>query len=230
MAAIQLNAVKEHEQWLQQHLKSRKGEDKRRLIEGHGYAEKLFATQIWFPVVGHFEYLHPEYAVSDFGDKQRYLDFAYIRPPYRICFELDGFGPHVKDVSRRTFADGLMRQNYLVLDEWRVIRFSVDDLEKNQRKCQQMVMQVLGKWYAVEQGEAQLTLTEKKALRHAIQMGVPIRASELAVRLQMTPSYVRKLLKRICAKGYIVPTGPAGRTVQRVRAYIPVFFEDRSTI
>src|SRR5690349_20852918 len=85
--------------WINEHLKSRKGEDYRRLAEGHDYGERLFATKVWLPIVGHFEHLHPEYAVTDFRDQQRYVDFAYIREPYRICIEIDGFGPHAKRAS-----------------------------------------------------------------------------------------------------------------------------------
>ncbi|WP_252183434.1 hypothetical protein [Rossellomorea vietnamensis] len=72
----------------------------------------------------HFRFLHPEYEINDFKDGKRYLDFAYIRPTMQICFEIDGYGPHLQKISRWQFSDSLERQNQLVIDGWTVIRFS----------------------------------------------------------------------------------------------------------
>ena len=77
-----------HKQYINSHMTRRKGERLRRLKEGHGYAEKLFLQNVWWPIIGHYEYLHPEYEISDFKDGSRYLDFAYIRPPFRLTWKL----------------------------------------------------------------------------------------------------------------------------------------------
>lgn len=215
-------AVQEsYQMWLEQHLRRRKGEEKRRLEEGHQYAEQLFATQIWLPAVGHLEYLHPEYALTDFRDRQRFIDFAYIRPPYRICFEIDGYGPHAQHVSRRSFADGLMRQNQLVLDGWLVFRFAVDDLEQQQRRCQQMILHILGKLYGgTPKQSVSLTPREMQIYQLIVELGVPATPGEVARRLEMEHTYARKLLRSIYNKGYIVSANPkAGK--QRIRSYLP---------
>ncbi|WP_127534563.1 helix-turn-helix domain-containing protein [Paenibacillus kobensis] len=222
--SVQVVQEREYQDWLEQHAKSRKGEAKRRLAEGHGYAEKLFATKVWLPAVGHFDYLHPEYEVKDFGDQLRFLDFAYIRPPYRICIEIDGFGPHARDANRRTFADGLMRQNRLTLDDWIVFRFSVDDIEQHPRKCQQLIMHILGKWYSSEQQPAPLTRTESELLRHVIQLGGPVKAEDVAGVMGFTKLYTSRLLKRVCMKGYLAPVSKdRNASFKRVRAYTPIF-------
>lgn len=70
----------EYEKFVHYHLKQRKGERMRRLKEGHGYAEKLFAERVWWPAFEKFRDLHPEYEVFDFKDGHRYLDYAFIRP------------------------------------------------------------------------------------------------------------------------------------------------------
>ncbi|WP_342779106.1 hypothetical protein [Paenibacillus hemerocallicola] len=114
----------DYESFMRNHAHERDGERLRRLMDGHGHAERTFLERVWWPSVGSFDWLHPEYEVSDFKDGYRYLDFAYIRFPYRIGIEIDGYGPHLRDVSRTHFADQLMRQNHLVIDGWRVIRFS----------------------------------------------------------------------------------------------------------
>jgi hypothetical protein len=71
------------------HLKHRKGEAKRRLKDGHGHAEKMFLELVWWPALGNFNQLHPEFEIQDFQNGFRYLDYAFIREPFRICFEID---------------------------------------------------------------------------------------------------------------------------------------------
>ncbi|WP_127533855.1 MarR family winged helix-turn-helix transcriptional regulator [Paenibacillus kobensis] len=211
--------------WIEGHLKSRKGEERRRLEEGHQYAEKLFATQIWLPAVGHFKHLYPEYALTDYRDKARFVDFAYIRPPYRICIEIDGYGPHVQQASRRSFADGLMRQNQLVLDDWRVFRFSVDDLEQQTRKCQQMILHLLGKWYGgMEKKEELLSLREAQIVHTIIAAGAPMTPGEVADKVGMNQAYVGRLLRQICMKGYLRSADCS--TTRRLRRYLPTFHQE----
>ena len=77
--------------------------------------------------------------MDDFKDGKRYLDFAYIRPGFRICIEIDGYGPHLKNSSRWQFSDSLERQNQLVIDGWTVLRFSYDQVKEKPRRCQQFV-------------------------------------------------------------------------------------------
>lgn len=215
-----------YERWMEDHLKQRKGEERRRLEEGHQYAERLFASQIWLPAVGHFEFLHPEYALTDFRDKQRFVDFAYIRPPYQICFEIDGYGPHAQQISRRSFADGLMRQNQLILDDWLVFRFSVDDLEQQQRRCQQMILHILGKLYSgIPIQSTPLTPREAQLYQLIVELGTAVTPIQLAEKLEITRIHVQRLLRSIHAKGYIQAANETSK--QRVRAYLPTYDSER---
>lgn len=54
---------REHDQWLCNHLKQRKGERLDALKRGHGYGNRLFVEQIWWPLAGYFHGLHLEYEV-----------------------------------------------------------------------------------------------------------------------------------------------------------------------
>jgi hypothetical protein len=136
-----------YDAFLQEHLNLAAGERKRRLRQGLGYAEKLFLEQIWFIAIGHFKDLHPEYEVKDFKDGSRFLDFAYLRKPYRICIEIDGFGPHYRDLNRWGFIDQTFRQNDLIVDRWLVFRFPVDAMKEQPRRCQQYLQQIMGSLY-----------------------------------------------------------------------------------
>ncbi|WP_336785275.1 DNA-binding response regulator [Paenibacillus sp. MMO-177] len=152
-----------YEEWLAVQLKAGSSDRQRRLRE-HGYAERIFMEQVWVPAIGQSEYLHGEYEVSDFKDGVRLLDFAYVRHPYRIAIEIDGYGPHCRDIDRRGFADRLLRQNHLMLDGWVVLRFSFDDVKERPRQCQQMLQQMLGKLYSQEAGK-DMTLHQREIIR-----------------------------------------------------------------
>ncbi|HTG71023.1 MAG TPA: hypothetical protein VL921_17325 [Candidatus Udaeobacter sp.] len=65
-----------YENWLEMHLKKRKGESRRRLEQGHAHAEKLFLEKVWYPAFHELDGLHPEYEVDDFRDGTRFLDFS----------------------------------------------------------------------------------------------------------------------------------------------------------
>ncbi|MBO9599597.1 MAG: DNA-binding response regulator [Cohnella sp.] len=135
-----------YDAWLAEHIKQSKGERRRRLEQRIGHAEKLFIIKIWWPLFGHLNNLHPEFEVKDFRDGWRFLDFAYILSGCKICIEIDGFGPHWRDINRNHFSDQLMRQNHLVLDGWLVLRFSYDDILEKPRACQSIISQLIGRW------------------------------------------------------------------------------------
>lgn len=54
-----------HEAFINHHLARRTGERRGRLERGHSHSEVLFARQIWWPLRGKFDDLHPEYEVLD---------------------------------------------------------------------------------------------------------------------------------------------------------------------
>jgi len=165
-------AERAYREWILKHRELREptSERRRRLVERDDHGEQLFAIDIWWQVLGSFEHLHPEYEVNDYRDGSRFLDFAYIRHPFRISIEIDGFGPHQKNASRRRFSDDRFRQNQLVLDNWIVVRFSYDDLRERPRQCQQYIQQLLGKLYGLGRADAlhlQLPSSARELLRWA---------------------------------------------------------------
>lgn len=206
---------KEYQPFLNVHRQARTGERLRRLEEGHQHAEILFLKQVWWPLFRHFQYLHPEYEVDDFKDGKRYLDFAYIRPSIRICFEIDGYGPHSRNISRWHFSDNLERQNQLVIDGWTVIRFSYDQVKEKPRRCQQVVQQVIGKWLGDELNQASLSLIEKEVIRLAIRKGDAIFPKEVEEHLEMSDKTVKKILSQLVAKKLLIPASGA----KRIRSY-----------
>ncbi|MCT8136855.1 DNA-binding response regulator [Anaerobacillus sp. CMMVII] len=205
----------EYQIFMNAHLQTRTGECLRRLEEGHKHAEMLFLKEVWWPLFHHFRYLYPEYEVNDFKDGVRYLDFAYIRPAIRICFEIDGYGPHLKNISRWQFSDSLERQNQLVIDGWTVIRFSYDQVKEKPRRCQQIVQQVIGRWVGDELDLTTLSLVEKEVLRLAIRKGEVIYPIEVEKYLKLSGKTVKKVLSQLVDKKMLIPASG----VVRVRSY-----------
>jgi len=200
-----------YQAWISKQLRTGTGERHRRLREGLGHAEQLFAQTVWLPAVGHYEHLHAEYAVNDFRDGVRYIDLAYLRPPHKIAIELDGFGPHARDLDRRAFADGLMRQNHLVLDGWLVLRFAYDDIKQHPRTCQQILLQMLGRLYGSEPGDRTLSLQQREVLRLAELSGKPLKPADVASHLDVGIKSARKLLHGLLQSGHLVALGKAKR-------------------
>jgi hypothetical protein len=206
----------EYENWLNQHRKSRTGEALRRLTNGHGYGEKLFLSQVWWPIVGSFEHLSPEYVINDDGDKERFIDLAYIRTPYRIAIEIDGFGPHLKNIDRYQFGDNLMRQNHLILDGWKLIRFSVSDIEQRPERCIRFIRSMLGQWYGRIQADETLTTRERQIIDFAVYRNKQIRSIDVAHQFGMRRDSAGIWLRTLYQKGMLTPASPG----QRIHSYV----------
>lgn len=203
-----------YEEWMTIQIAASSGERRRRLKE-HGYLEKMLLRNVWWPAVGSFEFLHAEYEVADFRDGARFLDLAYVRAPHRICLEADGFGPHSRHADRYKFSDDLTRQNYLIMDDWRVLRFSADDIENRPRKCQQMILLALGKLYGGGDSYAKLPVMKREILRYAKHSPNPIRPAEICELLDVGNKYARKLLRELTSDGFLEPVSG----VQRFHSY-----------
>ncbi|MGG1514340.1 DUF559 domain-containing protein [Paenibacillus oryzisoli] len=204
-----------YETFMEVQARSRSGEALRRLLEGHRHAEKLFLEEVWWPAVGRFDDLHAEYEISDFKDGVRYLDFAYVRGNYRVCIEIDGYGAHHRELNRWQFADQLTRQNHLVLDGWKVLRFAYDDIREKPRRCQQLILQMLGSWFGEGQAMMTLSLEQKEILRIASQSSGPLQPAEVIKRLQVSRNYAGKLLRSLVQLGLLQPASGS----RRIRSY-----------
>ncbi|QHW33658.1 hypothetical protein GZH47_24575 [Paenibacillus rhizovicinus] len=135
-----------YERMMEKALADSSSERKRRLLE-KAQAEKTMLANVWWPAVGHLDDLHPEYEMADFKGGTRFADYAYLPPlPFRLIVEIDGFGPHWRDVSRWKFADDLQRQNHLLIEGWNILRFAFDDINEKPRRCQRSLLMGLAKW------------------------------------------------------------------------------------
>jgi very-short-patch-repair endonuclease len=179
-----------YQQFLDHHTSIQKGESLRRVREGHGYAEKLFLEKVWWPAFRNFDHLIPEYRIMDMRYGSYFLDFAYLPGtlPLLLAIEIDGFGPHVQQLDRRQFTDQLNRQNFLVAMDWKVLRFSVDEIKENATRCIQYLQLLLGKYYGVVQPSNKAALLEREVLRLCIRLGRPIAVKDITSHLKLHPN------------------------------------------
>lgn len=212
-----------HRTWSEEHLAKRRGERRRRLEEGgHGHAEREMLRTVWFPAFGHFQHLHPEYEVTDFHGGTRFIDLAYLRSPYRIVIEIDGYGPH-QDASRRQFCDERVRSALLVNDGWIVIRIGYDDLKERPRLWQQILQQLIGKLYGHSDEQVQeLYSQEREIVRLAGELGRPIRVADVKRFLRCGYLRARKHLDLLEEKKVMTRIGGGPN-----RAYGWVFLSDQ---
>lgn len=196
-----------YEEFIECHCKRRSGERLRRLREGHGHGEKLFLKSVWWPLFHHFSFLHPEYEIYDYKDGYRYLDFAYIQPYFSVAIEIDGFGPHWRNISTWQFDDHCQRQNHLVIDGWYVIRLTYNQVKEKPRLCQQTIQQLLGRWMADSESLSQLTIYEREIIRIAARSIRPITPKDICSQLSIGTDYAQRVLRELVRGQWLQPSG-----------------------
>lgn len=73
--------------------------------------------------------LYPEYEVIDSEGRTRYLDHAYMDSGLLLDVEVDGYGPHLREMDRWQFGDERRRDVSSQSADWRVAQFSYDDVD-----------------------------------------------------------------------------------------------------
>lgn len=206
-------------QWLKQEKKKSSPERRRRLHPQLGHAEETFLHNVWWPIHGNFDYLHPEYEVADFSGAGRFIDFAYIRNDIRLAIEIDGFTSHAQNINRHQFSYQLRRQNVLTVDGWDILRFSFDDIQEQPRRCQVTMQQYIGSRFAISLHDAHstpvVTAIEREVVRLARSLPRPIRPRDIQRHLGMSRGTVYRHIHRLVERGWLVPA--SGK--ERIRSY-----------
>lgn len=201
---------------MSKHIKQSSGERLRRLKERHGYGEKLLVEQGWWPVVGNFDDLHPEYEFVGADGNYYYLDWAYIHHPKPTVLESDSFSSHARDADRGTFSRGLNRQNEIVLSDWNILRFSIDKLKEDPILCQKTIERMFREWYGADSvGVETLDIYKREIIRLASQSASPITPAIVSLYLGKKMTFVQKQLHELVDAGYLEPASGD----KRIRSY-----------
>lgn len=184
-------------EWLESNIMQEKNHRRRELLEkglGHGTTE--FLRTVWFPAVQHFDHLHPEWEVLDFHNGYRYVDLAYMPGGMKGGIEIQGYGPHARDIDVKRFKDLCWRHCLLALDNWIFLPIAYLSIKDEPRRCQQLVLSFIGRFMATDV-PTELTCLEAEAVRFARRELRPFTPMELAAHLRISDQYARRVLHKL---------------------------------
>lgn len=204
---------REHAAFIEKHAACRNGERKGRLLRGHGYGEKLLLQNVWWPVFGNFDHLHPEYEVYDRNRKSYFLDLAFTPPFGLFNIECHGFQSHIKDMDREKFSYSLNRDTFLTALGWKMIHFSFDDIKDRPEICRSLLQLVIGPYLLNKDSAGPALKIEKDLLLLAWKLGRPIRPKDVCDEWRINFRTSRKLLISLSEKGWLKPISK-GKTVR----------------
>ncbi len=199
------------------HVQHATGERREILSARDFHAEKMFLKNVWWPLFGNFDGLHPEYEVKDFLDGDRFVDFMYERGSVRVCFEIDGYSTHWKSITRYKFEDHLFRQLALTIDGFILVRFPYTAIDERPRKCQQSIQQLFAKLFAEQCYTARLSPAEKEVMRLFARIGPVVRPVDIRVGLGYSRRHVFTLLKSLVGKKAISASSGSERKIMSYR-------------
>lgn len=187
----------QYELWIHTNILNEKNPRRLEILQkglGHGTVE--FLRSVWFPAIGNFNDLHPEWEVRDFSNGYRYLDLAYMPGGARGGIEIQGYGPHARDLDVRRFKDLCRRHCLLALDGWTFLPIAYPSIVEEPKQCQQLILSFVGRFVASDV-PASLSWLEAEAVRFARRLLRPITPLELANHLRVSDRHTRRLLHKL---------------------------------
>jgi len=197
----------EMDAWLSAQIKNETNPRRRDLLRkglGHGTVE--FLKEIWYPAIGNFNNLYPEWEVRDLNNRYRYLDLAYIVAGAKGCIEIQGFGSHARDIEAWRFKDLCMKQALLAIDDWLFLPIAYLSIKEDPSLCRQLVLSFVGKFAALP-ASSSLDWIENETVRFARRLMRPFDAKELAAHLQRSEKHARRILQRLVNKRRLTVVG-----------------------
>lgn len=195
-----------HCEFIEKHLARRSGERLGRLERGHRHAEALFLRNVWWPLRGDFEDLHPEYEVADWRGRSYFADFAWLPGHIKFLIEIKGFATHVRDMDRQKYCNELNRETFLYAMGYQVISFAYDDVEQHPDLCITLLRMVLSKYHTSQVPISPLLLKEKEVIRLALGLARPLRPKDVELHFEVHHRTAVQLLQKMCDKGWLLPS------------------------
>lgn len=189
--------TKKYEEWLEENIAAEKNPRRLEMLKkglGHGTIE--FLRKVWFPAVGNFNYLLPEWEVRDFNNGYRYLDLAYMPGGVKGGIEIQGYGPHARDLDVWRFKDLCRRHCLLALDGWMFLPIAYPSIIDEPEQCQQLVLSFIGKFMA-SNVPANLTWLEAEVMRFSRRLLRPLTPTELENHLHISNRHARRILHNL---------------------------------
>jgi hypothetical protein len=201
-----VNFEEAHAAFIRYHLESRSGERRGRLERGHRHGESLFLSNVWWPLRGNFEDLHPEYEVLDWRGRSYFADLVWLPGFVKLIIEVKGFATHVRDMDRQKYCTEVNRETFLYAMGHHVISFAYDDIEQRPDLCIALLRMVFSRYQPSQMPVSRALLTEKEIIRLAIRLAQSIRPKDVERHLEIDHKTAVLLLQRLCTKGWLLPT------------------------
>lgn len=103
----------------------------------------------------------------------------------------------------------------MMIDGWKVLRFSFDDVKESPRYCQQKIQQLLGRWLGEARAAGEADWLEREVIRLFLRSGRPLTPGEVKRRLGIGEKKTRAVLYDLAHKKWILPH--SGN--ERIRSY-----------
>jgi hypothetical protein len=194
-----------HLSFIRHHLDRRSGVRRGRLERGHGHAEILFAKNVWWPLKGHFEHLHPEYEVLDWRGRSYFADYLFAPKLWKLLIEIKGFSEHVTNMDRKKYCNELNRESFLSGMGFHVISFAYDDVAHRAELCIYLLRMVLSRYESSNTKVERVHFADNEILRYALFLARPIRPIDVSSHFSIDHRTAVAHLKRLCQKGWIKP-------------------------
>jgi len=206
---------KVYDEWLAVIISEEKNPRRRELLRrGLSHSTVTFLRKVWFPVLGNFDDLHPEYEVRDLDNKYRYLDLAYMPGGAKGCIEIQDYGSHARDVEVSRFKDLCMKQALLTLNDWSFLPIAYLSIRDDPGVCKKLVLSFVGKFLSIKVN-SELSWAEAETLRFARRLLRPFQPRELSSHLSLSENRTRVILRSLMNKDLLITT--SGK--QRYRTY-----------
>lgn len=205
-----------HSDFIQNHIIQRTGERRGRLERGHREAEMLFCRNVWWPLRGNFNDLHPEFEVLDWRGISYFCNFAWLPGYVKLIIEIKGYGPHVRDMDRQKYCNELNRETFLSAMGYQVISFAYDDVAQRPELCMTLLRMVFSRYHSAAATNDLETITEREIIRLSIILARPLRPIDIVRQIDINHRTAVKLLQTLCTKGYFTTiAGKEGRHIVR---------------
>jgi len=186
-----------YDEWIQSNILSEKNPRRReQLLKGLRYSTIQFLKLIWYPAVGNFDHLYPEWEVRDSHNRYRYIDLAYMPGGAKGAIEIQDYGSHARDLDIGRFKDLCRRHSLLSLDDWTFLFVAFPSVSDEPKLCQQLVLSFVGKMitYHVEH---KLNWLEAETIRFARRHFRSFTPHDLAEHLKVSGRYARHILRNL---------------------------------
>jgi hypothetical protein len=196
---------KRHAEFITYHSDRRSGERKGRLERGHAHGEKLFLQNIWWPMFGNFDHLHPEYEIPDLRGKAYFADFVYFIGYLRFIIEIKGFNSHIQDMDRIGFCGEMNRELYMQGIGYRIFSFAYDDVASRPDLCISLLRMNLSQFQPAQAPTSPALLIEKEVIRLALGLTRYLRPIDVVRHLDVNHRTAIKWLQSLVEKGWVRP-------------------------